>query len=125
MLAQIASDALLTDDNGALHVPAELGDALIARVMRLDEAVLAHELDGLRSFCDMMLGRGATDVASTVIDAVADALGARAKRKGPSTTEERRWSHAIGATTPTPPATTKPAKGMSLIAVRGEALKKH
>lgn len=119
-LAELALDGLRGDEETGLAVLPELGAALAERVKALDPALLERELSGLRAFCDLMLGRGATAVAALIIEAVADALAERpAAVAEPTRTEERRREALVGAPgAPRAPVASNRAGGGSLLALR-------
>lgn len=122
-LCDLAYDALRGDEAEGFAVMPSLAEALTARVIALDEAVLELELDALRSFCDLMLGRGATEVAEVVIEAVAGALvrrkaasaagGARGAR-----VEEKKREAVVGAASVRAPVVGDRRGGGALLALR-------
>ncbi len=117
-LCDLAYDALRGDDAEGFAVLPSLADELAARVLALDEAVLALELDALRSFCDLPLGRGATEVAELVIEAVAGALLKRSSAPVVGRTEEKRREAVVGAQAARAPVVGDRRGGGALLALR-------
>lgn len=125
-LSDLAYDALRGDEAEGYAVMPSLSEALAARVVTLDEAVLELELDALRAFCDLMLGRGATAVAEVVIEAVAGALLQRASSSAAAgargaRVEEKRREAVVGAARVRAPVVGDRRGGGALLALRAAA----
>lgn len=107
----------LAEDDTLVAAPSLVAD-LTAAVAALDAAALVAELDELRVFCDMLIGRGAAAVAAQIIDAVADAKDAR-PRPQVSAEAERVWRTTVGApVAPSLADAAPPARGRSWLAIR-------
>lgn len=107
----------LTEDDTLVAAPSLAAD-LTAAVAALEDAALGAELDELRVFCDMLIGRGAAAVAAQIIDAVAEAKDAR-PRPDVTAQAERVWRSTVGAPAASSLANAAPpARGRSWLAIR-------
>lgn len=117
-LVDVTLDGLRTQEDDSLVATPELAAKLRAAVAELDAGRLGAELDELRVFCDMLIGRGATAAAELIIDAVAEAKDARPRPQVSAETESV-WRTALGATTaPSLAQAAPPARGRSWLAIR-------
>ena len=118
VLVDLSLEGLRCRDDDTMVVAPELAAALGAAVTQLADDALAAELDELRVFCDLLIGRGAAAVAEQIIDAVAEAKDTR-PRPQVSAEAERVWRATLGVQpTPSLAAAAPPARGRSWLAVR-------